>query len=132
MDVDLVFGCVEAEVIGLAKREARFDTSTRQPHRKAIRMMIASIVPTPLNHRSPAKLSTPDDQGRVEQTPLFEVSHQSGGSLVGRFAVLLQIVHEITVLIPRFMEKFDKSHASFDQAAREQTIQRERRLAWLD
>src|SRR5688572_26902251 len=49
MDVDFVFSGVEAELVGFAESEAGFHAAAGQPHREAIRMMIASVVAPALN-----------------------------------------------------------------------------------
>ncbi len=44
VDVDFVFGRIEAEVIRLAEGEAGFRSAAGQPHREAIRMVVAPVV----------------------------------------------------------------------------------------
>ena len=89
VDVDLVGGCVEAELVGLAERGAGLHSAAGQPHAETIRVMVAAVVAS-LDHRSAAELAAPDDQRVVEQAPLLEVAQQRGGWLVGRAALLFE------------------------------------------
>src|SRR5688500_5637099 len=58
VDVDLVLGGVEAELVGLAEGEPRFDAAAGQPHAEAVGMMVAAVVAT-LDHRRAAEFAPP-------------------------------------------------------------------------
>ena len=47
VDVDLVLDDVEAELVGLAERDARLDAAAGQPHREGVGMMVAAVVCRP-------------------------------------------------------------------------------------
>ena len=86
VDVDPVLDDVEAEVVGLAERDARLDPAAGQPHREGVRVVVAAVV-APLDHRRAAELAAPDDQRVVEQPALLQVLDQRGAGLVGVVAV---------------------------------------------
>src|SRR6516225_2427923 len=116
MNVDAVACGIEAELIRFAKSNAGLDTSAGQPHGEAVRMMITSIVPA-LNHGSAPELTTPNDQRILEHTLLFEVFHQCSACFVGVATILFQIVDQISMLVPGFVEKLYKTHSTLHQAA---------------
>ena len=118
MNVDFVLGGVEAEFVGFAHGEAGLDAAAGQPHRETIWMMIATIAAA-LDHGGAAKFAAPNNQCFIEETTLLEIFDECGGSLIGVFAIFLQVGYEVAVLIPCFMEKLDETNAALDQAARE-------------
>ena len=121
---------LEAEFVAFAQGDARFDAAAGEPHAEGVGMVIAAVVAA-LDHRRAAELAAPDDQGVVEQAALFEVFHQRGGGLIGVAAVLLEVVDEVAVLVPRLVEQFNEPHAALDQPPRQQAIVGEARLAGL-
>ena len=93
-------------------------------------MMVAAVVAA-LDHRRAAELAAPDDQRLVEQAALLEVLDQGGAGLVGVVAVLLEVVDQVAVLVPGFVEELHEAHAPLDQPAGQQAVVGERRLARL-
>ncbi len=81
--------------------------------------MIASVVAA-LHHRRAAKFAAPDNQRIVQHAALFEVFDQCGTRLVRVAAVFLEVGDEIAVLIPGFVEDFNKPHAFLGEPARKQ------------
>ena len=81
VDVDMVLGDVEADVVGGPVGLANLDAATRHPDGKGVRMMVpapaSAILHVTLEERGPAEFTTPDDQGLVEHATLLEVAHQS-------------------------------------------------------
>ena len=67
VDVDAVFDGVEAELVGFAERDARFDAAAGQPHRERVGVMVAAVVAAALDHRRAAELAAPDHQRVVQQ-----------------------------------------------------------------
>jgi hypothetical protein len=65
VDVNSVLGRVEAEVVGLAQGDPGLDPATGQPHREGVGVVVPAVVAA-LNHRGPAELPSPDDQGVFE------------------------------------------------------------------
>src|SRR5688572_3827709 len=66
VDVDLVLGGEEAVVVGSAVAEAALHPAAGQPHREALRVVVAAVAA--LNGGSAAELAAPKDQ-RVLQQP---------------------------------------------------------------
>ena len=92
---------------------------------------MVAAVGAALDHRRPAELAAPDHQRVVEQAALLQVLDQRRAGLVGVLAILLEIRHEVAVLVPRLVEQLDEPDAPLDQPAGEQAVVGERRLAWL-
>ena len=90
VDVDAVLDDVEAELVGLAERDARLDAAAGQPHGEGVGVMVAAVVAA-LHHRRAAELAAPDDQRVVEQAALLQVLDERGAGLVGVLAVLLEV-----------------------------------------
>src|SRR3954447_13065253 len=70
--VNSMLRCIEAKVIAFTKRNARLNATSRQPHREAIRVMVATIVAAPLHHRRAAELTAPDNERIVQKSALLE------------------------------------------------------------
>ena len=66
---------VEAEIVGVAERDARLDAAAGQPHGEGVGMMVAAVV-APLHHRRAAELAAPDHERVVEQAALLQVLDQ--------------------------------------------------------
>ena len=80
-NVNWVGGNVVADVVGLAERLSPFDTAAGQKHGERIRMMVSAderLGFAVLLHGSPAKLTTPNDQGLIQEPALSQVLDQSG------------------------------------------------------
>src|SRR5690349_10761577 len=61
-------------LIGRAVNRAPLDTATREPHRKAVGMMVSSgRVAGSLTCRRAAKFTAPDHQGLVEQAARLQI-----------------------------------------------------------
>src|SRR5687768_1517262 len=93
-------------------------------------MMIAAIVAA-LDHGSSPKFTTPDNQRIFEQTALLQILDQGGARLVRIFAVLLQVAHQGTVLVPGLMENLDEPDSALDEPAGQETAIGVGRLARL-
>src|SRR5882762_1754668 len=102
VDVDLILRGVEAKIIGLAQRESCFDATAGQPIGEAIGVMIAPVV-SALDHGGAAKFAAPNHQRIFQEAALLQVLDERRGSLVGSFAILLQVGGKIAMLVPRFV-----------------------------
>ena len=111
----------EPELVALANRNARFNTTAGQPHCKGIRVMIASIIAS-LDHGRATKLATPDDQSVIQQTSLLQILDERGTWLVRVTAILFQILDQITVLVPGLMKQLHVAHTIFHQSPCQQTV----------
>ena len=78
VDVDDVFDGVVAKFVGRSDGLPAFYAASRQPHREAINVMIATDQVTRLALWSAAELAAPDDDRVFKQASLFEVSQQRG------------------------------------------------------
>src|SRR6516162_3354666 len=90
--------------------------------------MVAAIVAA-LDHRSAAEFAAPDDECVVEHVALLQIFDKRGASLISPLAIFFEIGDEIAMLIPGFMEKLDKTNATFDETPREKAIVGEGRCA---
>ena len=71
MDMNLVLDNMKAKIIGLSERDSRLDTAARQANGKCVWMMIAPVAMVTIDHRCPAKFTTPDNQGVIEQSAIL-------------------------------------------------------------
>ena len=113
--MDPILHDVESELVGLAIADTRLDAAAGHPHRERVGMMVTAVVAPALYHRRAAELSTPDDEGILEHPPLLQVLDQRGAGPVGDLAVLRDVVHQVPVLIPRFVEDLHEPDAALEQ-----------------
>src|SRR5579884_4364314 len=59
VDVDLVLDHVEAEVVGLAQRQARPEAAAGHPNGEGVGVVVPPVVAAALHHRRPAELASP-------------------------------------------------------------------------
>ena len=93
--------CLEAKVIRGAVDGAAFDTSTRHPHREAVRIMIAALArPRQLNHWRTAKLTSPNHKSVLQHPTLLEVTEKRSDWLIN---LLRQgsVLPDVIVVVPR-------------------------------
>ena len=94
-------------------------------------MMIATVAAA-CNYGRAAKFAAPDNERLFKQSTLLQILHQSGAGLIGMFAILDQIRFQVAVLVPGFVEEFDKPDAPFDQPPRQKAVHGKGRLAGFD
>ena len=75
-----------------------------------------------------AELAAPDHERIFQHPALLQVLNQGRARLVGVLAVVLQVVDQVAVLVPRLVEDLHEPHASLQQPARQQAGVGERRL----
>src|SRR5947209_1197702 len=90
----------------------------------------------PFAEGSAAKLATADDQRFIEQAALLEIADQGGDGLVHRGALFRETFGDARVRagameVPAPVEQLHEADSLLDQAARQETIVREARIAWL-
>ena len=126
MHMHPVFNRRKTKIVGLSEVRTRFDATARKPHRKSIDMMISTSSFTQFRHRCSAKLSTPNHQGVVQQTPLFQIGDQCcAGSIhisTNLFNPRFQIRIPTSMMIPIGMVKLNKTSASLNQSSCKQTV----------
>ena len=92
VDMDRILGDVVAEVVGFAVGDSALDTATGHPHAEVSGVVVPAIGlcgEFSLRIDGSAKLAAPDDEGRVEQSALFEILEECRGWLVGIQALVL-------------------------------------------
>ena len=94
-------------------------------------MMITAIIVVTLNHWSAAEFAAPNDKRVVEHAALLEIFNQRGAGLVGVLTILLDVLHQVSVLVPGLVKELNESHAAFHQTAREQAVIGEGRSSGL-
>ena len=92
MDVNLISGDVEAEVIGLAIGSGLSSAACHQSG-ESLRVMVATRF-TPeggigFDHGRASEFSSPDDEGFVEEPMAFEILNEGSSGLGGLFTVVL-------------------------------------------
>src|SRR5262249_61671517 len=98
VNVPSLVNSAQPSLFGLSNYLATSDSSPRHPHRKAPRVVIASGAF--LIERSSAKLSAPNNQGRIKQPSRFQVLEQSSNRPIRACAHLRVIALDISVRIP--------------------------------
>ena len=114
VNVDGIFDGIEAEVIGFAIDHASLETAACHPNAEGSIVVVSAVVAT-LDHRCSTELAPPDHQGVFEQPEPLEILYQRGAWAIGRRCVVLDSVGQIPMLIPNFVKKLNKSHASLEQ-----------------
>ena len=93
--------------------------------------MVAAIVAA-LHHGRATEFAAPDDERVLQESALLEILHQRGAGFIGIPAIFLQTLREIAVLVPRLVKELHETHATLDEAAREETVAGVTGLAGLD
>ena len=92
--MNLILHRRKTEVIGCANRLSSRNASTSHPTDHRIFVVISScfflvLISGKLSNGKSAKLSSPNDKSRIEETSLFQIFQQGGNGLVcllaGRF-----------------------------------------------
>src|SRR5262245_48409533 len=99
MDMDLLFGSREAEVVGGPVGLASSDASPGHPHAESARIMVSPAV-SALAGRRAAELAAPDHERFVEQASLLEIGQESGHWLVGFSAMERVVGMDVAVRVP--------------------------------
>lgn len=85
VDADGIFDDVVGKVVGLSDAHAGLDAAAGEEDGEAARVVIASVVSLregALGVDGASKLATPDNQGVLEEAPLFEVFDEGGRGLI--------------------------------------------------
>src|SRR6266550_3648662 len=124
INADYVLHRLVAEVIGSAMDVAFLETTTREPERKAVPIVIATILA--LGHRQTPELAGPKHDGIIKEPALLEIQDERGAGLVGHFAQAAKFLGVLVVRVPRLAVKKDlhKAHALLNQPPRHQTTLR--------
>ena len=124
VDVDAILDGGEAELVGQADRLAPFDARAGHPHGEGIDVVIAADLASRavFAHGRATKLTTPDDEGVVEQAALLEILNERGTRLVDFTAYLLQGILQIGVVIPIRVIQLHEPNPPLDEATCQQAV----------
>jgi hypothetical protein len=134
VDVDLVFGDLEAHFVGGAVAEAAFDAAAGHEEGEAVGEVVAAEDfgggGATFAEGSAAEFATPDDEGVFQETALFEVFDEGGNGFVGLRHFVGEAFGEAgafagAVEVPAPVEEVDEAGAAFDEAAGEEAVVRE-------
>ena len=84
VDMNLVFDCSEAEVVGSAMDCSTFDAAAGKPHREAERIVVASVAV--LGRRRATELAAPNHERFFQETALLQICQQLGDRPINVFA----------------------------------------------
>ncbi len=97
--VDAVLDDIETQVIRRPVRQPGLDPSAGKPHRVRLRMVVASQAASQgrvrFDHRRAAEFASPDHQRFVQEAALLEIGDQRRRALIGLFAVVGVVSHDI-------------------------------------
>ena len=126
MDVDRILHRREAQVVRPSNRLTGPDAAPGEPHGVGVDVVVASDGVPFLPHGSPAELSSPDHQGGVQESPLFQVPDQGRGGAVGLpgdlVQPLLQVHVGVSVMVPLGVVELDETDPPLHQAPGQQAV----------
>ena len=135
VDVDRVFGDVEAEVVGLAEGDAGLDAAAGHPHGEGLGVVVATVAAfeggTGFYHGSASKFSAPDDQSVFEHAAFLEILDEGGTGLVGFLGLAFNVAFDIGVGIPTGMIDLDEADTSLGETTGQENIGGEAGFAGL-
>ena len=125
VDVDLVLDGVVAVVVGRAVAEAALDAAAGQPHREALRVVVAAVVPPCAvgvrPNSPPQRTSVSSSRPRA-----FRSVQQAGDRLVDLAGVLRVALLEVAVLVPLHVRvavrDLHEAHAALGEPAGQQAL----------
>ena len=117
-----------AQLIGRTMARPPLDPRSGHPQRKGLNVVITT---TPLRHRGPPELPTPDDQRVFQHPPRLQVLHQRGGGPVHVTGNRLNPLFHPTMVIPSPVIELDKAHPAFRQTTGQQAVRRKRSIPGL-
>jgi hypothetical protein len=88
-------------------------------------MMIAPKtirVERPLGVARSAKLSSPNNQSVLKHSQTLQVFYECGGRSIGFTALCLNVVLQVSMLVPALMIELNESHTLLSEPAREEAI----------
>src|ERR1051325_11219187 len=114
-----------AEVVCLSMDIAFFESSAREPHAKAMGVVVAANLVASaviLQNRQSAHFAAPMNYGRVEQPERFQIFDQRGGGFVHSPAGIGERFDQAAVMIPGLadVENLHETNASLNQSTRDQ------------
>lgn len=120
-----VLSDIITEVIGLAKGGTFIDAGAGHQDGETARVVIASVVGLgegALRIDGASEFTTPNNQGIIEQPPLFEVAKEAGRRLVGVVTLAFDGLGEAAMVIPAHVEELDEAHVAFAETTSQKAI----------
>src|SRR5207249_4185647 len=120
----ILHGC-KAELVGGAVDLSSFDAAARQPHAKAVMVVIAAGKGGQLGNGGAAEFATPHHQGAVEQAANFDIFEKSGNGLVPGAGQATVLGFETIVVVPRLTGAGPDLHetdAALQQPSRQEQL----------
>lgn len=118
---DVFLGFV-AEFVGRAVTEAGLYAASGHPHGEAFDMVIASGAAFALEHGGASEFASPDNEGVLEESALFEIGEEGVGRLVRVLAADFHVFIEVAMMVPASMIELHKAGAFFDQSTSEKAV----------
>ena len=125
MNVYRILGHVVSDFIRLAVGHTRLHTTTSHPIGETAWVVIATICRIPhlsLAVRRSPEFASPDDQGLIEQTTLFQIFDQCCLRLINILALLGKRSDQATMLIPSPVIELNKTNTTFGQSPGQEAV----------
>jgi len=128
MNMDPVGHSLESKFVRLPVTHAASDARARHPHAESIRIVITTRCTLAFTERHPTELAAPDDQRRIQQPTLLEITEQRRDRLIHLGPVLTVIFLDALMRIPCVRQmpapriELNETNASLDQPARDHTM----------
>ena len=101
--------------------EAGLHAAAGQPHRVAVRIVVATVVP--LRCRRAAEFASPQDQRFVQQAARLQILEQTGDRPVHLGGIVGMILFQTAMLIPLVaVRNLHEAHAALDEPPRHQAL----------
>ena len=121
MQVHLVLHRIKPIVIRLAVPEARLHTAARKDGRKAMRIVVAAVIP--LRNRSTPKLTADHNQRVLQHPAALQITNKPGNRLIHLCRIACMVLTQIAVLIPFIgMRHLYEAHALLRKPPGKQTL----------
>ena len=120
--VDDVFDGIVAEFVGLAVAEAGLHSASGHPHGETFDVVVATGTAFALEHGCSSEFATPNHEGVLEKSTLFEIGEKGPGGFVGVAAADLHVFVETAMVVPTTVVKLDEAGAFFNEASREKAV----------
>ena len=123
VDAHPVLDRLEAELVARAMRHAPLHASSRQPHGKGVRVVVAAGLIPLLRDREAAELPPPDNERLVEQPTSVEILQERRDRAVGLGSEAGMVAADVGMAVPALLVfltagiDLHESHAALHEAA---------------
>ena len=111
---------MKTDFVGRTVDHSTFDTTTGEPDRKPIGVMVASV--RPFGTRRPTEFRAPHDKCFIQQSALLQVLEQSGNRLINCAGSRRVIRLEFAVRIPAIVINLNKADTTLNQSPGDQAL----------